>query len=182
MRNILAKAPNDIWSYLEAVRDAPNYDEGRKRAQEVIASYPRSYPSAIAGFSDDLEASLAHLKLPAPHRKYVRKTNLIERSFEGERRQSKVIPMFFNERSYFKLVFSVLWRSSMRRQSVRIKDVEKVQFDFLRKSLGLIPESSVSITTKGFINMTLWLKPGYLRFYRNNGTWPKPRSCHTKIT
>ena len=42
------------------------------------------------------------------------------------------------------MVFSVLWRSSMRWQSVRIKDVERVQLDLLRKSLGLIPETSVS--------------------------------------
>lgn len=148
MRNVQAKVPEDIWrelkGYVEAVRDAPSYDEGRKRAQEVIAAYQRSYPSAIASFSDDLEASLAHLKLPASHRKYVRTTNLIERSFEEERRRSKVIPKFFDERSCLKLVFSVLWRSSMRWQSVRIKDVEKVQLDLLRKSLGLIPENSVS--------------------------------------
>lgn len=148
MRNIQAKVPDDLWrelkGYLEAVRDAPNYDEGKKRAEEVIAAYQRSYPSAMASFSDDLEASLAHLKLPAAHRKYVRTTNLIERSFEEERRRSKVIPKFFDERSCLKLVFSVLWRSSMRWQSVRIKDVEKVQLDLLRKSLGLIPESSVS--------------------------------------
>lgn len=148
MRNIQAKVPDDLWrelkSYLESVRDAPNYEEGKKMAQEVIATYQRSYPSAMASFSDDLEASLAHLKLPVLHRKYVQTTNLIERSFDKERRRSKVIPKFFDERSCLKPVFSVLWRSSMRWQSIRIKDVEKVQLDLLSKSLGLIPENSVS--------------------------------------
>ena len=56
---------------------------------------------ALSLFSlrEDLEASLAHLRLPAAHRKHVRTTNLIERSFLEERRRTKIIPRFFDERS-----------------------------------------------------------------------------------
>jgi len=59
-------------------------------------------------FEDDLEASLAHLQLPAVHRKYVRTTNLIERSFGEEKRCSKVIPRFFDEKSALKLAFATI--------------------------------------------------------------------------
>jgi len=44
--------------------------------------YKKQYPSAMQSLADDLEASLAHLQVPIAHRKFVRTTNLIERSFE----------------------------------------------------------------------------------------------------
>jgi transposase-like protein len=64
--------------------------------------------------TDDLEASLAHLKLPARHRKAVRTTNLCERSFVEQRRRAKVLPRFRGEKECLKLVFATLWRSSER--------------------------------------------------------------------
>ncbi len=48
----------------------------------------------MRAFEEDLEAGLARLKLPPVHRKHVRATNLIERSFEEERVRAKVIPRF----------------------------------------------------------------------------------------
>jgi len=53
----------------------------------------------MRSFADDLEASLAHLKLPVVHRKHIRTTNLVERSFEEERRRAKVIPRFRGEKA-----------------------------------------------------------------------------------
>jgi hypothetical protein len=49
---------------------------------------PVSVTSAVASFSDDLEASLAHLRLPVEHRLNCRTTNLVERSFVEERRRT----------------------------------------------------------------------------------------------
>jgi len=43
---------------------------------------------------EDLPASLAHLRLPPVHRRHIRTTNLVERSFEEERRRAEVIPRF----------------------------------------------------------------------------------------
>ena len=45
------------------------------------------------------DALLAHLKLPWTHRKFVRTTNLIKRSFVKERRRTKTLPRFFTEKS-----------------------------------------------------------------------------------
>jgi transposase-like protein len=53
----------------------------------------------MRSFADDLQASLAHLKLPVVHRKHIRTTNLVERSFEEERRRAKVIPRFRGEKA-----------------------------------------------------------------------------------
>lgn len=143
MRNILGKVPEDaqalaeVKAYLEAVRDAPTPEAGRQAAEHVLAQFSASYPAAMRSFSDDLEASLAHLELPLAHRKFVRTTNLIERSFEEERRRTKTLPRFFSERSGLKLAFAVLWRASQRWQRVRISSLERKQLDLLRQRLGI---------------------------------------------
>lgn len=150
MRNILAKVPEDaqaeVKAFLEAVRDAPTPEAGRQAAEHVLAQFSATYPAALRSFSDDLEASLAHLELPLAHRKFVRTTNLIERSFEEERRRTKTLPRFFSERSGLKLAFAVLWRASQRWQRVRISALERKQLDLLRQRLGITAPESPSTT------------------------------------
>ncbi len=137
MRNILDKVPEEVRpilkSYLEAVRDAPDYEAGRRLADELMGRFESDYPSAMRAFRDDLEASLAHLKLPYVHRRHVRTTNLIERSFEEERRRAKVIPRFRTEKECLKLVFATLWRSSERWRRIRFSEHERRQLERYRQ-------------------------------------------------
>ena len=141
---MLDKVPEDaraeMKAYLAAVREAPTLDDGRQAAAALVAKFDRLYPSAVRSFVDDLDASLAHLRLPAGHRKYVRTTNLIERSFEEERRRTKTIPRFFDEHSALKLVFGALTRATARWQRVRVTDLEQQELRRLRRELGLEPE------------------------------------------
>lgn len=141
MRNIVAKLPRDVMPQVRAeiltVRDAGTCQEGLARAEEVMARYKDIYPSAMKCLGDDLEASLNHLKLPARLRQMVRTTNLIERTFEEERRRTKVIPRFFSEKSCLKLAFAVLWRASERWARVKFTRTELEQLDTLRATLGL---------------------------------------------
>ena len=95
------------------------------------------YPSLVMCLKDDLEASLNHLRLPVRHRKSLRTTNLVERSFEEERRRSKVIPRFLTEKAALKLVFAVLVRASRRWQRVKFTEKDLEYLDKLRKKLGL---------------------------------------------
>lgn len=145
MRNVLDKVPEEhkqeVKAFLEAVRDAPNYHEGTLRAKELIARFEKQFPRAMNSFSDDLYATLNHLKLPVIHHKFVRTTNLIERSFGEEKRRSKVIPRFFDEKSALKLAFATLWRTSQRWRKVRFTDFEQRKILELRKKLGLKPQS-----------------------------------------
>jgi transposase-like protein len=97
------------------------------------------YPAATRCFAEDLEASLAHLKLPIRHRINARTTNLIERSFLEERRRSKVIPRFLEEKSAMKLVFATLIRASERWSRVGVSDLERKQLKLLRRELGIDP-------------------------------------------
>ncbi len=149
MRNVLDRIPEaykvEVKTYLTAVRDAPDYESGFKRAKELVDQYKKDFPRAMKSFEDDLEASLAHLNLPAVHRRYVRTTNLIERSFGEQRRRSKVIPRFFDEKSALKLAFATLWRTSQRWRRVRFSEIEQKHVFELRKKLGLLQEDAVSV-------------------------------------
>jgi transposase-like protein len=143
MQNVLEKVPDEmrqtIKRLLMDVRDAPDHETGAKRAAALIDQYQRELPSAMACLAEDLEATLAHLKLPSLHQKMIRTTNLCERSFVEERRRSKVIPHFFDERSCLKLVFATLWRASQRWRGVRFREMEKKQLEAyirVRQALG----------------------------------------------
>jgi len=54
-------------AYLAAVREAPTLEDGKQAAVAPVAKFERLYPSAVRSLMDDLDASLAHLRLPAGH-------------------------------------------------------------------------------------------------------------------
>ena len=149
MQNVLGKLPeaarSDVKTQLQAVRDAPTLEEGRAKAAQVIEMYERTYPAAMKSFADDLEASLAHLRVPPEHRKFVRTTNLIERAFGEERRRTKVIPRFFDERSCLKLAFAALERAARGWQRIHISEAEQGKVAALRRALGLEPRVAVTV-------------------------------------
>jgi transposase-like protein len=141
MTNLSQKVPPVVWPEVKAeiveVRDASSYKQGKQLAERFIERNKKTYPSLTSCFSEDLEAILGHLRLPVRHRRSVRTTNLIERSFEEQRRRTKIIPGFFTEQSCLKLVFSVLIRASTRWRRIVMDEMEMKQIDALRKELGL---------------------------------------------
>jgi transposase-like protein len=151
--NIRNKLPEEIAEEFlagcRAVRDATSERHARDFVGEIADTYGREFPAAVACLLDDLDASLAHLRLPVRHRRFVRTTNLIERSFEEERRRSKIIPRFTDERSAMKLVFAVLIRSSERGQHVAINDIERGQLKALRRELGIDPPPTIGEKREG---------------------------------
>lgn len=153
MKNFREKVPDESWPEVKgnllAIRDTRDYQTGLRMAQEFIVKYQDYFPSLVACFQDDLEALLHHLKIPFPHRKSVRTTNLIERSFEEERRRTKVIPGFFTEKSTLKLVFSVLIRAAKRWKKVTFTRGEIAQLDLLREELGIVDLEKDSIKDAG---------------------------------
>ena len=98
MQNFCSKVPEEIWSEIKAeimaIRDAAGYEQGKQKAYEFIEKYRDKFPSLVKAFREDLDALLNHLRLPFRHRRYVRTTNLVERSFEEERRRTKVFRVF----------------------------------------------------------------------------------------
>jgi transposase-like protein len=66
----------------------------------------------MACVAANLDALLAHLLFPAEHRKRIRHSNLIERTFGETRRRVKVIGRLPSEHSCLSLVWAVLDRAS----------------------------------------------------------------------
>lgn len=143
MGNIRSKLPaegaEEVLAHARAVRDAPTHEAGEAQAASLIERFGEVYPTAVKSFTEDLEASLAHLKLPVRHRINVRTTNLLERSFLEERRRTKVIPRLMDEKSAMKLVFATLIRVSERWSRVSVSELERKQLKLLRRELSIDP-------------------------------------------
>jgi transposase-like protein len=81
-----AKQPDEtageVLAHVSAVRDAPTLDAVGAAADRFTSTFVRDYPSAVACFTDDLEAMLAIHRVPVRHRIRVRTTNLAERSLD----------------------------------------------------------------------------------------------------
>lgn len=121
-RNLIAKVPThaqdqvkrDYWAVFDDIEHEGEaaVAEGRRRAKRFIAKWTPLYPAAVACVADNLDALLVHLLFPAEHRKRIRHSNLIERTFGETRRRVKVIGRLPGERSCLSLVWAVLDRAS----------------------------------------------------------------------
>src|SRR2546426_10842246 len=66
----------------------------------------------MAVIERDLDALVCHLRFTSQHRKRIRSTNLLERTFVEVRRRTKVIGRFPGETSALCLIWAVLELSS----------------------------------------------------------------------
>lgn len=142
LRNLASKLPRDpelrapAMERVKAVYYAPDRETAELLAERLLDDYAEEYPALVKCFSDDLEACLRHLDYPLAHRRYIRTTNLLERSFQEEKRRTKVIPHHVNERGATKLVFGVLIRASRRWNRVKMTRLELAQLRNIRKFMN----------------------------------------------
>jgi putative transposase len=139
MQNLQSKVPPAAWNEFKAliqdVRDAPTLEEGKLRMERIVEKYSDQFPEVCPCLLDDAEASLNHLHLPVRHRPYVRTTNLVERSFVEEKRRTKTIPHFWDEKSLVKLVFATLIRVSDRWSQRQFSQLEQNMIIQLRNHI-----------------------------------------------
>ena len=117
LRNVTKKLPERLHRELKArywriLDEASSVAEARAGLLALAADYRSAYPSAMAVIERDLEALVCHLRFPAEHRKRIRSTNLLERTFVEVRRRTKVIGRFPGETSALCLIWAVLELSS----------------------------------------------------------------------
>lgn len=140
-KNVLAKVPDaqqqTVKLALQAIWNAPNRATADLLVQDFIEQFGTELMSATACLQDDLEACLSFLRCPPLHYKRIRTTNLIERAFAEQRRRTKTIPRFWDEKSCLKLSFSALMQASERWQNVGMGEVEVTMLKQLRRELGL---------------------------------------------
>ena len=139
MRNLAAKVPEDQWPQIKermrAAYQAPSRAIARDLADGVVKDYGDTLPSAVACFQDDLEACIAHLRLPVTHRRATRTTNLLERLFVEERRRLKIIPNAWGEKPVLKLMFAAMTRAAERWRAVKVTEFERRQMKGLKDEL-----------------------------------------------
>jgi transposase-like protein len=117
LRNVTKKLPERLHRELKArywriLDEASSVAEARVGLLALVADYKRGYPAAMAVIERDLDALVCHLRFPAEHRKRIRSTNLLERTFVEVRRRTKVIGRFPGETSALSLIWAVLELSS----------------------------------------------------------------------
>src|SRR5437899_12076258 len=117
LRNVTKKLPERYHRELKArywqiLDEATTVAEARAGLPALAADYRRAYPAAMAVIERDLDALVCHLRFPTAHRKRIRSTNLLERTFVEVRRRTKVIGRFPGETSALSLVWAVLELSS----------------------------------------------------------------------
>jgi transposase-like protein len=153
-RNLIAKVPThaqdqvkgDYWAIFDHIEQDGQaaVAEARRRAKRFIAKWRPPYPAAVACVADNLDALTVHLLFPAEHRKRIRHSNLIERTFGETRRRVKVIGRPPGERSCLSLVWAVLERASKgwRGLTMTPKALRRLQ-DLRRQFLALDPLQEV---------------------------------------
>lgn len=140
-QNILTKVPDaqkqTVKRAVQAIWNAPNRATADLLVQDFITQFGVELVSATACLQDDLEACLSFLRCPPLHHKRIRTTNLIERAFGEQRRRTKTIPRFWDEKSCLKLSFATLMQASERWQNVGMGELEVALLKQLRLELRL---------------------------------------------
>ncbi|MTI87401.1 MAG: IS256 family transposase [Balneolaceae bacterium] len=141
MRNVMNKLPRDkqitdpIKARLKAIYYAPDLETAHGLSKAFITDYGEQYPGMVKCFNDDLPACLVHLNYPHGHRRSIRTTNLIERSFVEQKRRTKIIPSHVNEKGAMKLVYGTLIRAARRWQRVTMDEHDLILLKTLRQTM-----------------------------------------------
>ena len=118
-----------------------------KRQLAALASdYRAAYPSFARCLDDDLDSLVVHLRFPHEHRKRIRSTNLLERTFVEVRRRTKVIGRFPGETSALALIWAVLELASRGWRGVTMTPKAVAEIERLRRALSTgerLPELSI---------------------------------------
>ena len=152
LRNIANKLPkntsSEVMSKIRNVYYQTNQEVAIQCATAVVDEFANKYPTAIKCFQDDLESCLAHIDFPAGHHRYIRTTNLIERAFVEQKRRTKVIPRFLDEKSCLKLVYASLIRVSQRWRCVSMSEYDLALLKNIRKLYGFNEDEQDFISMK----------------------------------
>ena len=155
MRNVTGKLPERHHQevkarWCKAYEDASSPGEATRELQGIIADYKTAYPSAMAVIEADLPALVTHQQFPSAHRKRIRTTNLLERTFVEVRRRTKVIGRFPGETSTLPLTWAVLELSRGWR-SVKMNPKTITEIERLRRQLRDNPAPPATTNTEEVI-------------------------------
>lgn len=133
--NIRAKLPDEaadeFIAYCRGVRDAASPAHARAIVTEIVDTYEREFPAAVACLLDDLDASLAHLRLPGSPSPILPDDELDRAEL---RRGASPLEGYSPIRRRTQRD-----EAGLRRKRVAINDTERAQLRTLRRELGIDP-------------------------------------------
>lgn len=138
LRNLTSKLPERHHRELKArwwsvFDEAASAAEARAGLRALVADYHAAYPSAMAVIERDLDQLVTHLRFPGEHRKRIRSTNLLERTFVEVRRRTKIVGRFPGETSALSLIWAVLELSSRGWRGVTMTPRAVAQIERIRR-------------------------------------------------
>jgi transposase-like protein len=156
LRNVTSKLPERHHQEIKtrwwkAFDEARSPGEARRELQGIIEDYRAAYPSAMAVIEGDLDFLIAHLRFPSQHRKRIRTTNLLERTFVEVRRRTKVIGRFPGETSALSLIWAVLELTSRGWRGVKMNPKTVAEIERLRRELRTTPAHPPTESTQEVI-------------------------------
>jgi putative transposase len=111
-RNVLDACPKkfqpEIKAALKSLYEANDRVTAVLLRDSMIERFQQTAPKAVAVLEDGFDDVLAVLNLPLPLRRRLRTTNGIERLNEEIRRRERVIRIFPNEESLYRLIGTLL--------------------------------------------------------------------------
>lgn len=113
MQNALHLVPrqsqkSEVAQALRSVFNAPNLEAAQRLLQQLVQQYEKSVPKLSQWLEENVPEGLSVFGVPAPQRRYLRTTNMLERVHKELKRRTRVATLFPNEASLLRLVSAVL--------------------------------------------------------------------------
>jgi transposase-like protein len=111
-RNVLDKTPSDyrdrMHELLDQILEADSQKQAQQRLEKSAQDLKEEAPAALEVLEDGLFDATAVLALPGKYRRRLRTSNMLERLIQEVRRREKVIRIFPNKDSAWRLVGALL--------------------------------------------------------------------------
>jgi len=98
------KADDDCLRELRWLYDRRNIDEARKDLAAWLERWQSKYPKLTDWVEESIEETWTFYRLPLPHHKHLKSTNMLERFNEEIRRRTRVVRIFPNPSSCLRLI------------------------------------------------------------------------------
>jgi putative transposase len=125
LRNVLARVPkskqDEIRKALNPIFYAACLEDAKSEAQSFLSRYARDLPTACEVLVKGLEECLTFYRFPESNWKFIRTSNVLERTFREVKRRTNVIGRFPTEISALMMVFGILEEERLKWNRVRIK-------------------------------------------------------------
>jgi putative transposase len=98
------KADDDCLQELRWIYDRRDLDEARRDLGAWLQKWQQKYPKLCNWVEENIEQTLSFYKLPLPHHKHLKSTNMLERLNEEIKRRTLVVRIFPDANSCLRLI------------------------------------------------------------------------------